>query len=78
MTSVQTQQAAQNKTNVIASLEDTVRVMTAGADRTNPVHLAAIEKIERAADFIRNSTDDQFWIDCRYDNAQAIIRKIAK
>ena len=78
MTTVQKQQAAENKNTVIASLSDTVRVMTAGADRTNPAHLAAIEKIERAAELIRNNTDVQFWIDHRYDNAQAIIRKIAK
>lgn len=78
MTSVQMKQAADNKLNVIASLDDTVRIMTNGADRTNPTHLAAIEKIERAAEFIRSNTDSQFWIDHRYDNAQAIIRQIAK
>ncbi len=78
MTSVQMKQATDNKLNVIASLDDTVRTMTNGADRTNPTHLAAIEKIERAAEFIRTNADSQFWIDHRYDNAQAIIRKIAK
>lgn len=77
MTYAQKKEAADNKLNVIASLDTAVRLLTNGADRSNPAHLAAIEKIELAAEFIRTNTDAQFWIDHRYDNADHILRQIA-
>lgn len=78
MTDNQLRLAGSIKSNVIADLDTVVRVMTNGADRSNPVHLAHVQKIEAAAEALRNEDRAQFWLDHRYDNAQAIIRQIAK
>lgn len=78
MTDKQLRLAGSIKSGVIADLDTVVRVMTSGADRNNPTHLAAIEKIERAAVTLRSEERAQFWLDHRYDNAQSLIRQIAK
>lgn len=70
--------ASKIKAEKLQDMETVIRVMTSGADRSNPIHLAHIQKIEAAAESLRTEESAKFWIDNRLDTLQALVRSRVK